>query len=83
MKSHRIRKSKSENFLEKFHSDRSMIEYLARLRMVNEPARTVSLVSRREGRFVTLAHAREEFSAPVLTQGKSVRKRPVKVPRRR
>ena len=78
MKRTRFRKSKTENFLEKFLSDYSMIEYFTRLKMVNESARSVSPASRREGRFVTLAHAREEFTAPVLTHGKSVRKGPAR-----
>ncbi len=49
-----------------------MVDYFTRLRILNPAAeREKSLnIPRREGGFVRLAHAREEFSAPVLNKGK-------------
>jgi hypothetical protein len=70
-----LRKSKTEGFLEKIRNN-SMVEYFTRLRILNPAAQLMSKQNenepRREGGFVRLAHAREEFTAPVLTKGKSV-----------
>jgi hypothetical protein len=51
-----------------------MVEYFTQLRIMNPAAQLGSNLNepRREGGFVRLAHAREEFTAPVLTKGKSV-----------
>ena len=51
-----------------------MVEYFTRLTILNPAAdvREKSPESRREGAFVRLAHAREEFTAPILMKGKSV-----------
>jgi hypothetical protein len=69
-----LRKSKTEGFLEKIREDNSMVEYFTRLRIMNPAAQLISGLNepRREGGFVRLAHAREEFTAPVLSKGKSV-----------
>lgn len=72
-----LRQSKTDDFLEKLRSNNSMIEYFTRLTVLNPPA--AKLMSKdsggkREGAFVRLAHAREEFTAPVITKGKSARK---------
>jgi hypothetical protein len=69
--SKRFRKSKSPDFLERKKTDQAMVEYLTRLRIMN-PAADLSSDKARDGRFVRLAHANEEFPAPVLTKGKSV-----------
>lgn len=71
-----IRKSKSEDFLKRFSEDQSMVEYLTELRIMNPAAEIKKGLNtpRREGAFVRLAHAREEFTAPVITKGKSVQK---------
>jgi hypothetical protein len=76
----RFRKSKSPDFLEKFKNSTAMAEYFYSLRIMNLAAdRTKSLSEpRREGSFVRLAHAREEFTAPVLTKGKSVQRAALK-----
>jgi len=70
----RFRKSKTEGFLEKIREDNSMIEYMTKLRVMNPAATLTRQLNepRREGGFVRLAHANEEFTAPVLTKGKSV-----------
>lgn len=51
-----------------------MVQYFTNLRILNPAAQLTSSLNepRREGGFVRLAHAREEFTAPVLTKGKSV-----------
>jgi hypothetical protein len=72
-----IRKSKTDDFMEKFKSGRAteaMVEYFTNLRIMNPAAKLISGLNepRREGGFVRLAHAREEFTAPILTKGKSV-----------
>ena len=80
-----LKPSKSDDFLERLRNDSSMIEYLTKLRMMNPAAeRSQSLNPlRREGRFVRLAHAREEFTAPLLTKGKSVGRERTKSNRRK
>ena len=69
-----LRKSKTVNFIENIRENNTMIDYMTRLRVLNPPS--AALMSpegpRREGGFVRLAHANEEFTAPVLTKGKSV-----------
>ena len=69
-----LKQSKSGNFLERFKNDNSIVEYLTNLRVLNPAAERGKDLNepRREGGFVRLAHAREEFTAPVLTKGKSV-----------
>lgn len=68
----RIRRSKSDDFLKQVRQA-GMIEYLIRLKIMNQASlRQEPQIPRREGAFVTLAHAREEFVAPVLSKGKSV-----------
>ena len=69
-----LKKSKTPDFLEKLKKNNSMIEYITSLRIMNPPALLQSKADepRREGAYVRLAHAREEFKAPVLTKGKSV-----------
>lgn len=72
-----LRKSKTDGFLEKFKAGRSgdaMVEYFMNLRVMNPAAKRLTELNepRREGGFVRLAHAREEFTAPILTKGKSV-----------
>ncbi len=71
-KSH-LRHSKTDNFLESVRSN-SMVEYFTRLRIMNPAAQLKASLNepRREGSFVRLAHAREEFTAPIITKGKSV-----------
>ena len=51
-----------------------MIEYVTNLRIMNPAAKLQNELNapRREGGFVRLAHAREEFTAPILSKGKSV-----------
>jgi hypothetical protein len=73
----RFRKSKTPNFLEKIREDNSMVEYMTKLRVMNPAATLTRQLNepRREGGFVRLAHANEEFTAPVLTKGKSVASR--------
>lgn len=67
------RQSKTENFLENIRKNNSMIEYITALRIMNPAARLSAdpTLPRREGGFVRLAHAREEFPAPVLNKGKA------------
>ena len=50
-----------------------MVDYITSLRVMNPAAKKESELNapRREGGFVRLAHAREEFTAPVLTKGKA------------
>jgi hypothetical protein len=69
-----IKKSKTENFLEKIQTNNSMVEYITQLRIMNPAAQLTTSLNepRREGGFVRLAHAREEFTAPILSKGKSV-----------
>ncbi len=69
-----VRKTKSKDFLKRLGEDNSMVEYFTQLRIMNPPAeiRNGVSVSHREGGFVRLAHALEEFTAPVLSKGKSV-----------
>jgi len=73
-KSTRFRASKTENFLENIRTNNSMIEYITKLRIMNPAATLQSSPGdpRREGGFVRLAHARDEFEAPKLSKGKSV-----------
>jgi hypothetical protein len=68
-----IRKSKSDEFLKNLHSN-SMVDYFTELRIMNPAAQLTRNLNepRREGGFVRLAHAREEFTAPILSKGKSV-----------
>lgn len=49
-----------------------MIEYMTRLHILNPAAKLMSSESkeRREGGYVSLAHAREEFKAPEISKGK-------------
>lgn len=75
-KNSKIRPSKTEGFLEKIRENNPMIEYITQLRIMNPAARMMSAseesgAPRREGGFVRLAHAREEFPAPVLNKGKA------------
>jgi len=51
-----------------------MVEYLTSLRIMNPAAELQNFMNapRREGRFIRLAHANEEFEAPQLSHGKSV-----------
>lgn len=74
VKTKHLKKSKSPDFLERFKKDQSMVEYLTQLRIMNPAAERNVLMNkpRREGRFVRLAHARDEFEAPKLSHGKSV-----------
>ncbi len=69
-----LKKSKSPNFLERLREDNPMVEYLTNLRIMNPAADIKNSLNqpRREGGFVRLAHAREEFTAPIITKGKSV-----------
>lgn len=69
-----IRKSKSRDFLKNLKKN-SMVEYLTELRVLNPASSLRASLNepRREGGYVRLAHAREEFTAPVLTKGKSVK----------
>lgn len=69
-----VRQSKTDNFLENIRENNSMVEYITQLRIMNPAAQLTTNLNepRREGGFVRLAHAREEFTAPVLTKGKSV-----------
>lgn len=69
-----LRHTKGDDFLKKLHEDNSMVEYFTRLRILNPAATLLKSLNepRREGGFVRLAHAREEFTAPILTKGKSV-----------
>ena len=50
-----------------------MIEYMTELKIMNPAAQYNGLMNkpRRKGSFVSLAHAREEFTAPALSKGKS------------
>lgn len=68
-----LRQSKTDDFMEKIRKDNSMVEYFTKLRILNPAATLMSPENqtRREGSFVRLAHAREEFTAPVLTKGKA------------
>ena len=68
-----FKKSKTENFLENLRSN-SMVDYFTELRILNPAAQLSTNLNepRREGGFVRLAHAREEFTAPIITKGKSV-----------
>jgi hypothetical protein len=78
-----IKRSKTENFLENIQKDNTMIDYMINLRVLNKASQFLSdsNKSSRDGRFVSLAHANEEFTAPVITKGKSAAK--AKKPRRR
>ncbi|MBI3294890.1 MAG: hypothetical protein HYZ71_09190 [Deltaproteobacteria bacterium] len=71
-----LRQSKSKDFLKRFSEDQSMVEYFTQLRIMNPAAELKKGLNapRREGGFVRLAHAREEFTAPIITKGKSVQK---------
>ena len=73
VKASNLRQSKTPDFLEKLKKNNSMVDYFTRLTILNPPS--AKLMSkdetRREGSFVRLAHAREEFSAPVIIGGKS------------
>jgi len=76
-KTNHLRQSKTADFLEKIRENNTMIDYMTRLRVLNPPAAALMskddpTAPRREGGFVRLAHANEEFTAPVLTKGKSV-----------
>jgi hypothetical protein len=68
-----LRRSKTANFLKRIREN-SMVEYFTQLRIMNPAAQLTTNLNepRREGGFVRLAHARDEFTAPVLTKGKSV-----------
>jgi hypothetical protein len=68
-----IQKSKTKNFLKRIREN-SMVDYFTKLRILNPAAQlmTDSNEPRREGGFVRLAHARDEFTAPIITKGKSV-----------
>ena len=72
-KADHLKKSKSGDFLERFRRDTAMVDYLTSLRVLNPAAERGKTLNepRREGGFVRLAHAREEFTAPVITKGKS------------
>ncbi len=63
-----LRQSKTDGFLEHV-KDNTMVDYFNRLKIINPAAELNE--PRREGGFVRLAHAREEFTAPVLTKGKA------------
>jgi len=69
-----MRRSKTAHFLKRILTDNSMVEYFTKLRIMNPAAQITSNLNepRREGGFVRLAHAREEFTAPIITKGKSV-----------
>lgn len=71
-----IKPSKTENFLERI-KENTMVEYMTQCRILNPAAQLMTSLNqpRREGSFVRLAHAREEFTAPVITKGKSVLKK--------
>ncbi len=72
-----LRQSKSKDFLKRLQQENSMVEYFTRLTILNPPAARLlspETETRREGGFVRLAHAKEEFRAPVITKGKSARK---------
>ncbi len=76
MKKSHLRRSKSENFLEKLRSRKEgdhipMLEYFTRLSILNTPSLRDG-APKKAGRFVKLAHANDEFEAPILTKGKSV-----------
>jgi len=77
--------SKSKDFLERLHESEAMVEYLTRLRILNPAAKLLSNPTepRREGGFVRLAHAREEFSAPVLSKGKAAERKRREAKRRK
>ncbi len=72
-KASHLRQSKTEDFVERLKNNNSMVEYFTRLRILNPAAQLMSTGEqpRREGSFVRLAHANEEFTAPVLTKGKA------------
>lgn len=53
-----------------------MVEYFTRLTVMNPAASKEKDAPKRDGRYVRLAHANEEFEAPVFTKGKSVQKKP-------
>ena len=67
-----LRQSKTENFLEYIRKNNSMVDYIMNLRIMNPAAEVKKDLNepRREGGFVRLAHAREEFTAPKLNKGK-------------
>ncbi len=69
-----VKSSSKEEFLKKVRENNPMVEYITRLNIMNPAAKALSQLNepRREGGFVRLAHAREEFTAPVLNKGKSV-----------
>ena len=69
-----VKSSTKEEFLKSVRKRNPMVEYISQLRILNPAAEITSQLNepRREGGFVRLAHAREEFTAPVLTKGKSV-----------
>lgn len=72
-KASHLRQSKTEDFINRLKQNNSMVDYFTRLSILNPAAKLVSPgETRREGSFVRLAHAREEFTAPVLTKGKAV-----------
>ena len=66
----RFRQSKSEDFLDRIREHNPMIEYFSALTIMN-PASTLMNQANRNGAFVRLAHAKEEFVAPIITKGKS------------
>jgi hypothetical protein len=80
-----LKPSKTPGFLKKLREENPMIDYFTRLTILNPAAQRLSPdnQSRREGSFVRLAHAREEFTAPVLTKGKAALSRKREAARRK
>lgn len=75
--SERFQSSKSGDFSEKIKDNNPMEEYFTRLTILNPAARQGMPLNepKRKGSFVRLAHAREEFVAPVLNKGKAAIRR--------
>lgn len=72
-----VRNSKSRGFLKKIEKENPMLQYFSDMGLLNAAAESSSLLNPtdRKGSFVTIAHAKSEFTAPVITKGKSVSKK--------
>lgn len=68
----KLQQSKTPDFLEYIKNNNTMVDYMTKLRIMNPAAEIKKNLNepRREGGFVRLAHARDEFTAPKLSKGK-------------
>lgn len=68
-----VKSSSKADFIESLKTNNSMVDYMSRLSVMNPAAKMEKDFNKpqREGAFVRLAHARHEFTAPVLSKGKA------------